>query len=149
MAIEFKSWNEFNEWAIKMYDEFIKHRNRYRVFTDRYCYTFVIDTKNNYKSGWSKRIVGDTWDDRIGTGIAFARLKGIDIPKVRKMEKVSFGSLKPGALFNIYENRTYVEYCLVGYDYINASYIATNVQTKKLRQFQYNANRKVFVSEEF
>lgn len=149
MAIEFNSWNEFNEWAIGMYNEYTKYPKRYRSFTDMYRYTFVFDTKNLYKSGWSKRISCDNWDSRIGTGIAFARLKGIDIPKVRKMTEVSFGSLRPGEVFSIYENNKYIEYCLIGYDYVNASYIATNVKTKKIRSFNYNGNRIVFISQEF
>lgn len=148
MAIELRDWNEFDEWAIKIYNEFVKHRNRYRVFSDCFRYTIVVDIKDNCKTGWSKRIIGDDWDDRIGIGVAFARLKGVEIPKVREMETTSFCSLEQGAFFNIYENNKYVEYCMVGYDYINDSYIATNTKTKKPRLFNWNDNRTLFVGKE-
>ena len=132
--LKFRSWEEFNRWAISMYTESLKS-DRYSVFSNGKDVIIMTDTKSRGKIGWARKLPNDPLDKRIGTGIAYARLKGIPIPEVIEYKSIRLSSLKNGDKFYITEYSNLNEYYLIGYDCINDSYLAVNSDTGMRREF--------------
>lgn len=79
----------FNEWALGMYDEYMRvskpNRARWKVchYVDRYSIrTTLIDLKKG-KCG-TARATGTEYKEKVGVGVAWARLRGYEVPKERK-----------------------------------------------------------------
>lgn len=132
--LKFRSWEEFNRWAISMYTESLKS-NRYSVFSNGKDVIIMTDTKRRGKIGWARKLPNDPLDKRIGIGIAYARLKGIPIPKVVEYKLIKLSFLKNGDKFYITEYGELKEYYLIGYDCINDSYLVVNSDTGMRREF--------------
>jgi hypothetical protein len=80
---------DFNEWALGMYTEYKRisatNLDRWRVhlYADKgNIRTILIDLKKG-KCG-STRVSGDEYKKEIGIGVAWARLRGYEVPKERK-----------------------------------------------------------------
>ena len=80
---------DFNEWALSMYDEYMRvskpNRTRWAValYADRGSVkTTVIDLKKG-KCG-KARATGKEHKEKVGVGVAWARLRGYEVPKERK-----------------------------------------------------------------
>ena len=80
----------FNGWALDMYAEYKRisatNLDRWRVhlYADKgNIRTTLIDLKKG-KCG-SARVSGDEYKKEIGIGVAWARLRGYEVPKERKM----------------------------------------------------------------
>ena len=141
-----RSWEEFNRWAISMYTESLKS-DRYSVFSNGKDLIIVTDTKRRGKIGWARKLPNDPLVKRIGTGIAYARLKGIPIPEVIEYKSIRLSSLKNGDKFYITDVHSNLnEYYLIGYDCINDSYLAVNSDTGMRREF-YSTDRMSFLVE--
>ena len=133
--MKLRSWEEFNRWAIAMNEQSLKS-NRYSVFSNGKDLIIMTDTKRRGKIGWARKLPNDPLDKRIGTGIAYARLKGISIPEVVDYKTINrLSSLKNGDKFYITEYSNLNEYYLIGYDCINDSYLAVNSDTGMRREF--------------
>lgn len=132
--LKFRSWEEFNCWAISMYTESLKS-NRYSVFSNGKDVIIMTDTKRRGKIGWARKLPNDPLDKRIGIGIAYARLKDIPIPKVVEYKLIKLSFLKNGDKFYITEYGELKEYYLIGYDCINDSYLVVNSDTGMRREF--------------
>ena len=79
----------FNGWALDMYAEYKRisatNLDRWRVhlYADKSnIRTILIDLKKG-KCG-SARVSGDEYKKEIGIGVAWARLRGYEVPKERK-----------------------------------------------------------------
>ena len=79
----------FNEWALGMYTEYKRisainlDRWRIHLYADKgNIRTILIDLKRG-KCG-STRASGDEYKKEIGIGVAWARLRGYEVPKERK-----------------------------------------------------------------
>ena len=84
---------DFNEWALSMYDEYMKvsrqNRARWKVcrYVDKYSVvTTLIDLKEG-KCG-SAKAMGKEYREKVGIGVAWARLRGYEVPKERKKTKL-------------------------------------------------------------
>ena len=80
---------DFNEWALGMYTEYKRisatnlDRWRIHLYADKgNIRTILIDLKKG-KCG-STRVSGDEYKKEIGIGVAWARLRGCEVPKERK-----------------------------------------------------------------
>ena len=80
---------DFNEWALGMYTEYKRisatnlDRWRIHLYADKgNIRTILIDLKKG-KCG-STRVSGDEYKKEIGIGVAWARLRGYEVPKERK-----------------------------------------------------------------
>ena len=80
---------DFNGWALDMYAEYKRisatnlDRWRIHLYADKgNIRTILIDLKKG-KCG-SARVSGDEYKKEIGIGIAWARLRGYEVPKERK-----------------------------------------------------------------
>ena len=80
---------DFNEWALSMYDEYMKvsrqNRARWKVcrYVDKYSVvTTLIDLKEG-KCG-SAKAMGKEYKEKVGIGVAWARLRDYEVPKERK-----------------------------------------------------------------
>ena len=142
-----RSWEEFNRWAISMYTESLKS-DRYSVFSNGKDLIIMTDTKRRGKIGWARKLHNDPLDKRIGTGIAYARLKGIPIPEVVEHESIRLSSLKNGDKFYITEYGNLKEYYLIGYDCINDSYLAVDSELGMRREFPSTYCRNFLVEKE-
>ena len=145
--IKFKSWEEFNHWAIAMNEQSLKD-NRYSVFSNNKDLIIMTDTKRKGKIGWARKLPEDPWNERIGAGIAYARLKGIPIPEVVEYESIRLSFLKNGDKFYITEYGNLNEYYLIGYDCINDSYLAVDGDTGMRREFHSTDCRNFLVEKE-
>ena len=81
--------DDFNEWALSMYDEYMRvsrpNLARWKVYryVDRYSVkTTLIDLKKG-KCG-TARATGTEYKEKVGIGVAWARLRGYEVPKERK-----------------------------------------------------------------
>ena len=79
----------FNEWALGMYTEYKRisatnlDRWRIHLYANKgNIRTILIDLKKG-KCG-STRVSGDEYKKEIGIGVAWARLRGYEVPKERK-----------------------------------------------------------------
>ena len=80
---------DFNEWALSMYDEYkrVSHTNYSRWKVYRYVNrdnikTILVDLKKG-KCGNAKAS-REKYNEKIGIGVAWARLREHEIPKERK-----------------------------------------------------------------
>lgn len=146
--LKFRSWEEFNCWAISMYTESLKS-NRYSVFSNGKDVIIMTDTKRRGKIGWARKLPNDPLDKRIGIGIAYARLKDIPIPKVVEYKSTKLSFLKNGDKFYVTDVQSNLnEYYLIGYDCINDSYIVVNSDTGMRREFYSTDCRNYLVEKE-
>ena len=80
---------DFNKWALSMYDEYMRvsqtncpRWKEYRYAVKDSIRTTILDLKKG-KSG-SSRCHKEDFSMRIGIGVAWARLRGYEVPKERK-----------------------------------------------------------------
>ena len=104
---------DFNAWALKMYEEYktIRNTNPSRwcvsVYSENYSMTLALIDLKKKKTGFAK-VPEEEYDRMIGIGVAYARLRGYEIPKERKMQKLS--DLKNQQYFTLDDE----EYMFVG-----------------------------------
>lgn len=131
---------DFNEWALKMYEEYrtIRNTNPSRwcisVYSENYSMILgLIDLKKK-KSGFAK-VPEEKYDRMIGIGVAYARLRGYEVPKERKMQELS--TLKNQQYFVFNDE----EYMFVG---LSSPFMAVCVnKNNKIRMF--SAFAKVYL----
>ena len=80
---------DFNEWALSMYDEYMRvsRRNRARWKVCRYVDKYsIVTTLTDLKKGkcGSAKAMGKECKEKVGIGVAWARLRGYEVPKERK-----------------------------------------------------------------
>ena len=80
---------DFNEWALNMYDEYMRvsqtncpRWKEYRYAVKDSIRTTILDLKKG-KSGSSRHYKED-FSMPVGIGVAWARLRGYEVPKERK-----------------------------------------------------------------
>ena len=80
---------DFNEWALGMYDEYtrISRPNRFRWtvkhYVDKYSIRTTLTDLKKGKCG-TARATGKEHKEKVGIGVAWARLRGYEVPKERK-----------------------------------------------------------------
>lgn len=101
----------FNDWALGMCNEYmrISKRNRsrwvVRRYVDRYnIITTVIDLKKG-KCG-SAKVLGKEYNEKIGVGVAWARLRDYEVPKERK--PITLKELSNGEKFCLPSNTRFI-----------------------------------------
>ena len=75
--------NDFFEWAVGVYDEFCNDSlkiDSHADFTTRI--TIVYDLRTG-KSAFSKCRKDEEFNETIGVAVAYTRLKGGEVPKVK------------------------------------------------------------------
>ena len=125
------------DWAVGVYDEFchdtLKIERRFDMTTG---ITIVYDLRTG-KSAFSKCRKDEEFSEEIGVAVAYTRLKGREVPKVR--EKILLKNLVVGEEFSLFsspspKNTFYV----VGENPLkSAEVIAIHTQTGNLCRFDY------------
>ena len=79
----------FNEWALGIYDEYMRvsrpNRARWKVcrYVDKYSIVTTLTDLKKGKCGSAKAMEKEC-KEKVGIGVAWARLKGYEVPKERK-----------------------------------------------------------------
>lgn len=123
------------EWAVGVYDEFCADSYRIEEAHDYETgVTIVYDLKTG-KSAFSKCRKDEEFSEEIGVAIAYTRLKGREVPQVRK--KVFIKDLAAGEKFSLinFPSQTYY---IVGINPMKSNEtFAIHINTKTLVRFDF------------
>lgn len=120
---------QFNEWVAKMVE---KYKNE-KLFNDcdtRTIKDVVICVDRNHNVGIAKCHPDDEFNSSIGTAIAYARMKGMKIPKVDNYKKLS--EMENGDIFH---GITGGRYIFIGKHKKIDRYVVWKVSTEKYLEF--------------
>ena len=95
---------QFDEWVEKMVARY-RHERFFSACETRIVKNVVICIDRNHKVGIAKCHPDDEFNPYIGTAIAYARMRGIKVPKVTICKKLS--EMKNGDIF-YYDKERYV-----------------------------------------
>lgn len=113
---------DFFEWAEDVFNEFCADRGRVsEVHNYETGVTIVYDLRTG-KTAFSKCRKDEKFIDEVGVAIAYTRLKGREVPQVRKRTFVKY--LTTGDKFFLF-NRTNTVYHVVGINPIKPSEMIT------------------------
>lgn len=87
---------QFDEWVAKMVEKY-KSEKFWSACETRTVKDVVICVDRNHKVGIAKCHPDDEFNPFIGTAIAYARMRGIEVPKVTIYKKLS--EMKNGEIF--------------------------------------------------
>ena len=79
---------QFDEWVEKMVEKY-KHERFFNGCETRAVKNVVICVDCNHKVGIAKCHPDDEFNPFIGTAIAYARMRGLEVPKVTIYKKLS------------------------------------------------------------
>ena len=137
----FVSREDFNEWAQKMKEDFVCNYQRYRSIAEGRM-IIVVDKKNG-KVGIARCHPDDEFNTRIGLAIAYARVRGIDIPNVG--EWVATKNLKNGDVIHVPINgKNTLAYYIGKHPTKNDYHIVMKAETERLKDVALKSN-EVFV----
>ena len=126
--------NLFN-WAVGVYDEFcndnLKIESRFDMTTG---ITMVYDLRTG-ESAFSKCRKDEEFSEEIGVAVAYTRLKGREVPKVR--EKILLKNLVVGEEFSLFSSPKNTFYVVGENPLKSAEVIAIHAQTGNLCRFDY------------
>ena len=126
--------NLFN-WAVGIYDEFcndnLKIESRFDMTTG---ITIVYDLRTG-ESAFSKCRKDEEFSEEIGVAIAYTRLKGREVPKIR--EKILLKNLVVGEEFSLFSSPKNTFYVVGENPLKSAEVIAIHTQTGNLCRFDY------------
>ena len=95
---------QFDEWVEKMVERY-KNEKLFNHCDTRIIKDVIICVDCNHKVGIAKCHPDDEFNPFIGTAIAYARMRGIKVPKVTTYKKLS--EMKNGDIF-YYDKERYV-----------------------------------------
>lgn len=139
---------DFKEWALKECSEFENKRKEayiddgiggidWRYHWHHYKNKTIILDMETGKTSVARCKDGDKFSSIIGVGVAWARLKGEEIPAERKTTRIK--TLKVGDKFLIADNRNFEDiYTFVGrynFESIDKCFCATGKKLEKLAAF--------------
>ena len=123
------------DWAVGVYDEFcndnLKIESRIDTTTG---ITIVYDLKTG-ESAFSKCRKDEEFSEEIGVAVAYTRLKGREVPKVR--EKILLKNLVVGEEFSLFSSPKNTFYVVGENPLKSAEVIAIHTQTGNLCRFDY------------
>lgn len=126
--------NLFN-WAVGVYDEFcndnLKIESRFDMTTG---ITIVYDLRTG-ESAFSKCRKDEEFSEEIGVAVAYTRLKGREVPKIRK--KILLKNLVVGEEFSLFSSPKNTFYVVGENPLKSAEVIAIHTQTENLCRFDY------------
>ena len=126
--------NLFN-WAVGVYDEFcndnLKIESRFDMTTG---ITIVYDLRTG-ESAFSKCRKDEAFSEEIGIAVAYTRLRGREVPKVR--EKILLKNLVVGEEFSLFSSPRNTFYVVGENPLKSAEVIAIHTQTGNLCRFDY------------
>ena len=123
------------DWAVGVYDEFchdtLKIERRFDMTTG---ITIVYDLRTG-ESAFSKCRKDEEFSEEIGIAVAYTRLKGHEVPKVR--EKILLKNLVVGEEFSLFSSPKNTFYVVGENPLKSAEVIAIHTQTGNLCRFDY------------
>ena len=124
------------DWAVGVYDEFCNDSYRIESVHDYETgVTIVYDLKTG-KSAFSKCRKDEEFSEEIGVAVAYTRLKGGEVPKVK--ESILVEELKVKDRFSSTDFPDSV-YCVVGVNPLNSTQIiAIHTYTGHLHRFEFH-----------
>ena len=124
------------EWALGVYANFCTDSSKVECgFDPTTGITVVFDLRTG-KSAFSKCKKGEEVSEEIGVAIAYTRLKGGEVPKVK--EKILVEELKVKDRFSSTDLPDSV-YCVVGVNPLNSTQIiAIHTYTEHLHRFEFH-----------
>ena len=128
------------EWAVGVYDEYCNDSIKIdRVIDTDTGITIVYDLRTG-KTAFSKCRKDEEFSEEIGVAIAYARLKGREIPQVR--QKVFVKSLTVGEKFSRVTFPNYILYVIGINPLKSTETIAVSAKTGKL--FRFDSHEEVY-----
>lgn len=122
---------EFNKWVDKMYEKYWLDSNVQATFFDEEVTTTIVYHFKKRKIGIARCHPDDKFNRETGIAIAYARCKGIEVPKISTYKK--FCELKNGDKFKGYLST----YLFIGkcYGHNNEiTYAIQNIETLNIKQ---------------
>ena len=123
------------DWAVGVYDEFchdtLKIERRFDMTTG---ITIVYDLRTG-ESAFSKCRKDEEFSEEIGIAVAYTRLKGREVPKVR--EKILLKNLVVGEEFSLFSSPKNTFYVVGGNPLKSTEIIAIHTQTGNPCRFDY------------
>lgn len=123
------------DWAVGVYDEFcndtLKIERRFDMTTG---ITIVYDLRTG-ESAFSKCRKDEEFSEEIGIAVAYTRLKGREVPKVR--EKILLKNLVVGEEFSLFSSPKNTFYVVGENPLKSAEVIAIHTQTGNPCRFDY------------
>ena len=123
---------QFDEWVEKMVEKY-KSEKFWSACETRTVKNVVICVDRNHKIGIAKCHPDDEFNPFIGTAIAYARMRGFEVPKVTNYKRLS--QMVNGDIFKIKFSGYY--YIYIGKDEFNR-YVCRNITTNKYDAFYDN-----------
>lgn len=128
------------DWAVGVYDDYCNDSIKIdRVIDTDTGITIVYDLRTG-KTAFSKCKKGEEFSEEIGVAIAYARLKGREVPQVRK--KVLVKNLTVGEKFSRITFPNYILYVIGINPLKSTETIAVSEKTGKL--FRLDIYEKVY-----
>ena len=123
------------DWAVGVYDEFCNDSYRIEEIHDHETgITIVYDLKTG-KTAFSKCRKDEEFNEEIGVAVAYTRLKGREVPQVRK--KVFVKDLAAGDKFSLINFPSQIYY-IVGINPMKSTEtFAIHINTKTLVRFDF------------
>lgn len=122
------------EWALGVYANFCTDSGKVEGGFDPTTGITVVYDLRTGKSAFSKCRKDEKFNKEIGIAVAYTRLKGGEIPKVR--EKILLKNLNVGDKFNLTVFTDSV-YCVIGVNPMRSTEtIAVNIKTDRLCRFE-------------
>lgn len=132
--------NNLFYWASEVYNEFCNDSEKIESRVDTTTGITIVYDLRTGESAFSKCKKSEEFSEEIGVAVAYTRLKGREVPKVR--EKILIKYLNVGDKFCsiVFPDSVY---CVVGVDPLKSTQIiAVRVQTGEL--FRFDFHEKVY-----
>ena len=123
------------DWAVGVYDEFCNDSCRIEETHDHETGITIVYDLRTGKSAFSKCRKDEEFSEEIGVAVAYTRLKGREVPKVR--EKILLKNLVVGEEFSLFSSPKNTFYVVGENPLKSAEVIAIHTQTGNLCRFDY------------
>ena len=124
------------EWAVGVYANFCTDNEQIESSASATTGITIVYDLRTGKSAFSKCKKGDEFNSEIGVAIAYTRLKGGEIPKVK--ERILVEELKVKDRFYSTDSPNSI-YCVVGVNPLNSTQIiAIHTYTGHLHRFEFH-----------
>jgi hypothetical protein len=128
--------NDLFEWAVGVYDEFWNDSLKIDSHADFTTGITIVYDLRTGKSAFSKCRKDEKFNEKIGVAVAYTRLKGGEVPKVKS--RILVEDLKVKDRFSSTDLPDSV-YCVVGVNPLNSTQIiAIHTYTGHLHRFEFH-----------
>ena len=123
------------DWAVGVYKDFCNDSEKIESRVDTTTGITIVYDLRTGESAFSKCRKDEEFSEEIGVAVAYTRLKGREVPKVR--EKILLKNLVVGEEFSLFSSPKNTFYVVGENPLKSAEVIAIHTQTGNLCRFDY------------